>query len=171
MNKMRIFIEKNLLSTIIGVVFLLVSSQGNAMIETLSLFDLVSSSEWILLARLESKSELPPAAEGQLPLLKNVLSCAQCLKGEWSASSPVEILTIGPISGRPRIEDNVRFPEAPYQVLLFLHTNKNGKIDLVNSWQGMWPMNPTSRKFEGMGLGTSLEQVLTEIETQEKRKQ
>ena len=133
------------------------------MIQTLSLSDLVKSSEVIIIAKVSERSPLKNL-EGKYPQLKNIVKVEKFLKGQQTETTFLEFLTFD--TKGQWVEDAVTFPEKGERVLMFLKKGENGKMVPVNGIQGVWPLKPGSDKTLGMGFRYSLEEVEKAIQTQ-----
>ncbi len=128
---------------------LMLNLGGYAMIETLSLENLVRGADTIVLADID-KVKPVGVSEEKLEVIANLVRVHEPLKGGVAVGEALKIKTFR------GIEDSVIFTEGA-RVLLFLKKNDN-HFTIFNGPQGCWKMEKDGT-FSGMGHGTTLEQV------------
>lgn len=160
--------------------FLTSALSSLAMIDTLSVPELIRQSDLVILAEVERQTDVPAlnmasdsgkishatGAPQPLPQLETVVRPIRYFKGASPAGQRLTFVTLGAVSGKPWFEDEPRFPPVGRQVLLFL---KHGKASFspVNMIQGVWPIDQASGKPQGMGFGYSMEDIETEMKNQQ----
>ena len=87
-----------------------------AMMPTLSLPELVKTADLIVIAKVSEKTPIVPETENS-PKILNRLSLERVLKGEWSTSNFLEIVTSAPRGIR---EDIIVLPHVRKKTILFL---------------------------------------------------
>jgi len=151
----------------VGVVsfMVLATVAAVAMIKALPLPDLVRQADLVVVATVESISQASVDRE-QISTMKNVLKLDKTLKGDWAAAQPLVVLTQqrGAYGEVGSLEDQVEFPKAGKQVLLFLKKAGPDKLALVNDLQGVWPIE--GDKLHGFGTGVKMSAVVEVIESQ-----
>ena len=166
-------------SLLVLVLVLFAALPGRTMIETLPIPQLVRESELIVLGEVERQTDLPglaptgdekkpthaTGAPRALPRVESVVKPVRVLKGKVQPGQQLTFVTLGAVSGQPWFEDEPRFPPVGRRVLLFLRNGKSG-LEPVNLIQGVWPLDPSHQKLQGMGFGYSLEDIATEIRSQ-----
>ena len=146
---------------ILILVFALVSVGGIAMIETLSLRDLVASSEIVVIGRvLDRKAfvveDAQVPAEAGVQIVANLFEITQVLKGTVANGERLKIRTFTWILDLEALT-------GPGEYLVFLEKTEK-HYDVVNSPQGCWPVEPDG-SFAGMGYDVTLEKLKRQIDT------
>ncbi len=135
----------------------------HAKIFWLSLDQLVSSSEHIVIARVQSiRVERTDATTG-MSELRNELQVVDSVKGTWPVDTPLVLKTI---QAEYWIEDNVVLPLPGTKVLLFLYRDDEEEYWPVNAIQGVWPFH--GKELVGAGSGSRLQQVRETVRLQPK---
>jgi len=151
---MRDYQEEKMRSIIVfAICFLMLYTGSYAMIETLSLSELVSGADLIVIGKTVTITTVETKPEGYT-VIDNLFEVQECLKGQIPEGGQIKITTL---SG---IEDSTEFI-AGEKFLLFLQKYENQYI-VFNSPQGGWPINADGT-FSRMGTGTTLEQVKAAI--------
>lgn len=142
---------RNLIAFI--VCFLMFSMGSYAMIQTLSLEELASGAELIVIGKTISVKTGKKTPEG-FTIIENLIEVQKGFKGKISNGEQIKILTY------ENMEDSIEFVEGK-KFLLFLTKYENQYI-VFNSPQGGWPINADG-SFAGMGTDITLEQVRAAI--------
>lgn len=153
MHKVKVF---SIILTILAINF-----GAYSMILTLSLQDLVDSSELIVIASINEISEIP--ADKKTININNTLAPEQILKGNWDKSQKIVVTTSRPAGVTDWIEDLVQFPPVGERAVVFLKTDDSGKMTTVNTIQGIWPIDPEIGDYLQMGFGITEEELLKAI--------
>lgn len=135
----------------------------DARIMTLTVDELVQSSEYVVIAEVARITVLENESTSQTQHLSNELRVIKYLKGIRIQNDLIVLRTIKPENGW--MEDNVELPPVGSRVLLFLARNDSGMLRPVNGIQGVWPMD--GNQLLGMGYGRSLEDVSAIIKKQQ----
>jgi len=143
---------KNLALTLALV---MLSIGGYAMIETLSLEQLAHGADLVVSGKIAGVRAVEKQADG-VEVVANLFEIKECLKGGIAAGEKIRIKTWR------GIEDSVEFVEGR-SYLLFLRS-VDGNYEVFNSPQGSWPIEKDG-SFSAMGLGKTIEQVKTAIES------
>ncbi len=139
---------RRILSTL--ALILILCGGIHAMIQTLSLTDLVAGSDLIVLASLKRSAETGKTPEG-LSTIENILVVAEVLKGGVKPGAELTVTTLG------GFEDEVVF--APRQKgVLFLKKAGEDRYEVNNLVQGWWPLGRDDAPT-GMGTGITLDEV------------
>jgi len=149
------FMEETMRRTALFVFFLFITAGGAAMIQTMSLEQLVHTSELIFIGHItgiKSTGKLPEGPE----VMANLAEVSQALKGEIKTGDKIKIKTYSGIT------DNTVFREGQ-KYILFLQKNEN-HFEVVNGVQGAWPIEKDGT-FSGMGHGKKLEQIKAAIDS------
>ena len=146
------------------MIVVLFSSMSNAMMRFMPKEQLVATSEYIVIAKMQDISDTGKTARWRgtkATIIKNKLKVIKSIKGSWIPEKPL-ILYIFKFDDW--MEDNVELPSKGSTVLLFLKKNDKGELKPVNSIQGVWPMH----KGEpiGAGSGTTLKQIREMVQKQ-----
>ena len=130
----------------------------SAMIITLPLHDLTRQSDVVVIAQVE-KVETVTIGTDKIATVRNSLKAETVLKGDLKVAPPLQVFTQqrGKYGEDGALEDQVEFPPVGKRVLVFLKKTRDGKLDLVNGLQGLWPMD--GQEFLGFGTGVKLDQV------------
>lgn len=150
-----------------AVLVLVLVSGGQAMIRTVSLPELVKMAHAVVIAVVDDRVEIAPAAGGP-PSVKTTLRVVQSLKGDLAASHTFAITSLGSLDGTVYIEDEPVFPATGTRVLLFLEKAKTGDLIVANVIQGLWPLSADGQPG-GIGTGNTVAAVEAEIATQGKQ--
>ena len=135
-------------SLVIGFVVcaLLVSGQAFAMIETISLEELIKQSEIIAVATLKVVNKHPKDLDGWVRI-DNTIVLEQILKGSVGVNEEVVIETLEGLEDMPVFEPRKKF-------LVFLQKDASShKFLTTNLIQGCWPLEPNG---EPLGMGTGI---------------
>lgn len=136
-----------------AVCFLMFNTGSYAMIETLSLAELVSGADLIVIGKTIAIKIVETKPEGYT-IIANLFEVQECLKGQITDSGQIKIKTIG------GFEDSTQFIVGE-KFLLFLKKVEN-HYEVFNAPQGGWPIEADAT-FAGMGTETTLEQVKAAI--------
>ena len=145
------------LRRLLPIILLVLITQGSyAMIEELSLSDLVAMSDVVVVATLKNNKNLGPDPDG-LMQIENILTIEECLKGGLDKGSEVLVDTLG------GWEDSVEFQQGK-KALVFLNLKEGDKprYDVTNYVQGHWPLDDKGLPT-GMGTDLTIDQVKVEI--------
>jgi len=137
----------------------------SAMIKALTIDELVRASDFVVIATMQSKTEVSVNSE-QISTMKNVLKLDKILKGTLKDTEPITVFTQqrGAYGEIGSLEDQVEFPAAGKKVMLFLKQLAPGRVDLINGMQGMWPMD--GQTLLGFGTGIQLQAIVDTIKHQ-----
>ena len=155
---------KSLWKVLSALILLGQIAEAEAYMRFLPKEELVTSSEYIVLAEVWSISEGNRIVWGEQTkaiVLKNELKVIDSLKGGWSLWKPLFLDTYRFDGWK---EDNVELPPKGLKVLLFLSKNEKGELRPVNGIQGVWPMS--KGEPVGAGFGTTLAQIQEMIQKQ-----
>jgi hypothetical protein len=131
------------------LVFALVSVGGLAMIETLTLDQMVKGSEIIVLAEVEGVKEVGKTPEG-IGVVANLLNVKSSMKGNCKVGEKIKVKTYS------QIEDAAQFKKGETFVVFLNQKDKH--MEVFNGVQGVWPVDADG-KIGGMGTGKTLDQV------------
>jgi len=146
------------------IIAVLFSNMSNAMMRFMPKEQLVATSKYIVIAKMQDISDTGKTAQWRdtkATIIKNELKVMESIKGSWALEKPLIFYTFK-FDGW--MEDNVELPTKGSKVLLFLKKNEKGELKPVNGIQGVWPMldgQPT-----GAGSGTTLEQIREMVQKQ-----
>lgn len=141
--------------TVLFMFLLFITTGVSAMIQTMSLEQLVHTSDLVFIGHIsgiKSTGKLPEGPE----VMANLAEATQILKGEIKVGDKIKIKTYSGVT------DNTVFVEGQ-KYLLFLQKNDN-HYEVVNGVQGAWPVERDGT-FSGMGHGKKLEQVKSAIDS------
>jgi len=128
--------------------------QSDGMIRTLSVSELISNAEYIVIAEAYQITKTGDTTKGKITILRNELKVIESLKG---TILPDESIVINTFKAEHWIEDNVELPLPGSKVFLFLKKNQKGEFSPVNGIQGVWPM--LGDKLLGMGTRYKLDDI------------
>ncbi len=138
---------------LITLFLLLLTIGGYAMIETLSLEQLVQGADIVVTGTIKGIK-----SAGKLPEGPEVLAClfevGEILKGEVKVGDSLKIKNYRGIEDMPDFKEGSRY-------VLFLKKVES-HFEVFNSIQGSWPID-TDGKFLGMGHGQTLAQIKTAL--------
>ncbi|MBU1106073.1 MAG: hypothetical protein KKB51_05335 [Candidatus Riflebacteria bacterium] len=133
----------------VTVLMTLFAVGGYCMIETLSLEELVQSSDVVVMVDVigvKSVGKLPSEVE----VIANLVKVNEPLKGNVAVGESLKIKTYRGIEDNPDLVEGSR-------VLLFLRRNEN-HFTVSNGIQGWWPVGEDG-KFMAMGKNKTLDEV------------
>ncbi len=140
---------RNLFATAILICAL--SGGGFAMIATLSLDELVVEAEAIAVGSLKMTNKLKKDDKGFVKI-ENTIVLSQTLKGSLKAGEEIIVESLEGVEDQPKFEPRVNF-------VLFLNKIPDSeRFQTTNLIQGCWPLD-NDNKPQGMGLGTTLDQL------------
>lgn len=150
----------------IAVLGLILAGTLSAMIKEMPVAELVRASDFVVIAVVEDRAEVSVNSE-QISTVKNTLKLERAIKGEWRPADPIVVFTQqrGSYGEIGSLEDQVEFPAKGQRVLLFLRQLAPGRVDLVNTLQGMWPMD--GKTLHGFGTGITLDSVVETVKQQQ----
>ena len=125
---------------------LLLITKSMAMIATLSLEQLIQSSDLIVIAKVIEKNSSKHE-------VKNILYVEEVLKGTWDKSKILVIYT-----GPTDFEDVPKFPEECQKALLFLKRLPSGEPQINNMLQGLMNLDNQNRLY-GFGFGHNIKEI------------
>ncbi len=132
--------------------FTFIAAGGYAMIETLSLDNLVITSDVIIIADPKSGKETGKDEVGFIKVL-NTVGVQEVLKGEVKAGSEIKVETL------TGWEDEVVLKAGKKGVLFLTVDPKDPTLYHVNNYvQGFWPLDEKNVPL-GMGTGTTIDKV------------
>ncbi len=131
------------------LVFALVSVGGLAMIETLTLDQMVQGSKVIVLVEVEGTKEVGLTPEG-VGIVANLLSVKNSFKGSAKVGDKLKVKTYSRVEDAPQFKKGETF-------LVFLNP-KEKHMEVFNGVQGSWPVDADGN-IGGMGKGKTLDQV------------
>ncbi|MDD3147865.1 MAG: hypothetical protein PHD82_11220 [Candidatus Riflebacteria bacterium] len=141
--------------TIIALIMALTAIGGYAMIETLSIEQLVQGADVVVKGRITA---VKPA--GKLPEGPEILACLfevnEAMKGEAKAGENLKIKNYRGVEDMPEFSEGTTY-------VLFLKKNEN-HYEVFNSIQGSWPIDEHG-KLQGMGYGKTIEQIKAVIDS------
>ena len=127
------------------------SGGGFAMIATLSLDELVVEAEAIAVGSLKMTNKLKKDDKGFVKI-ENTIVLSQTLKGSLKAGEEIIVESLEGVEDQPKFEPRVNF-------VLFLNKIPDSeRFQTTNLIQGCWPLD-NDNKPQGMGLGTTLDQL------------
>jgi len=122
------------------MIVVLFSSMSNAMMRFMPKEQLVATSEYIVIAKMQDISNTGKTAQWRdtkAIIIKNKLKVMESIKGSWALE---KTLVLNTFKFDGWMEDNVELPAIGRNVLLFLKMNQEGKLEPVNSIHGVWPI-------------------------------
>jgi len=138
-----------------------------AKIAWLSLDELVSRSDIIVIALIQRVSVVENNSERGVSTLKNRLTIMESLKGSWPMGKPLVLITTEFANPSEYWEeDSIHLPSPGFRVLLFLKKDNDTWLP-TNGMQGVWPLQ--GDKLTGAGLGTSIDQIREVVRKQAER--
>ena len=141
-----------------AVVLFAFTQKSDGMIKTLSLTEMISKADYIVIAEAYQITKTGNTPNGKAAILRNELKVIEALKGTILPDASIAINTF---KAEYWIEDNVELPLPGSRVFLFLNKNEKGEYNPVNGIQGVWPIN--ANKFSGMGTRYKLDDIRTMI--------
>ncbi len=147
------------------MIAVLFSSMSNAMMRFMPKEQLVATSEYIVIAKMQDISNTGKTAQWRdtkATIIKNKLKVMESIKGSWVLEKPLVLHTFK-FDGW--MEDNVELPSKGSTVLLFLKKNEKGELKPVGGIQGVWYMK--NGEFIRIGSGTTLEKIREMVQKQD----
>jgi hypothetical protein len=138
-----------------------------SMIRTMTLDELVSNSDYVVigeLRRIEVEATESPRSDGMQDVSNEVL-VTESLKGAWPSDRSMVFRTI---KTRHWVEDRVEFPPVGTRMLLFVKKAESGRLQLTNRVQGLWPLQ--GDKPSRMGTGKTIAEIRSIIAQHSRRK-
>lgn len=135
----------------------------SAMIRTLPVAELVSSSDYIVIGEVR-KIEIDDTHSSRNEAMRHLINeviVIELLKGTWPLDRPMIFRTV---KADYWIEDNVEFPSPGTRVVLFVKKGESGRLSLMNGIQGLWPLQ--GDQLLRMGTGKTIGEIRAIIEKQ-----
>jgi hypothetical protein len=148
---------KSLVTGLLVLFGMLFAGQVNAMIETISLEELIKQSEIVAVATLKVINKHAKDQDGWVRI-DNTIVLQEILKGTAAANEEVVIETLEGLEDMPKFEPRKKF-------LVFLQKDAAGhKYLTTNMIQGCWPLDANGEPL-GMGTGVTRKQVEQVVKT------
>jgi hypothetical protein len=151
------------------IVLTLVLSSGPAFarIRTLQLSELIGQSDIIVIGRvgdMKKIAEVPKGSGSVEETIENTIIPERILKGKWPKGKPMSFTTHRSVDNGKQVwrEDALSFPERGSAVVLFISRDHQGRLEIVNGIQGLWPLGKDGKPL-GMGYSYTVEELKKEI--------